>query len=81
MCTHHLVTVIRISMCVHFSRASSKGTKYCDGGCPGIVDTGTSLLAGPKDEVTQLNSQIGATALPTGEVGGWALGTFLSCPE
>lgn len=42
-------------------------TKYCVGGCKAIADTGTSLLAGPSDEVEKLNTQIGATKFVQGE--------------
>lgn len=41
---------------------------FCKGGCSGIVDTGTSLIAGPSDEVTALNQQLGGKASIAGEV-------------
>lgn len=42
-------------------------TGYCAGGCAAIVDSGTSLLAGPTTIVTQLNHAIGAEGVVSTE--------------
>jgi len=44
-----------------------EGGKYCAGGCQVIADTGTSLLAGPSEEIRKLNIELGATPLVAGE--------------
>jgi cathepsin D len=43
------------------------GGTYCQDGCQVIADTGTSLLAGPSDEIKRLNTELGATPLVKGE--------------
>ncbi|KAL3515863.1 hypothetical protein ACH5RR_022765 [Cinchona calisaya] len=42
-------------------------TGFCEGGCAAIVDSGTSLLAGPTTIVTQINHAIGAEGVVSTE--------------
>jgi len=45
----------------------NQSTGFCAGGCAAIVDSGTSLLAGPSGIITQINNAIGASGIVSQE--------------
>lgn len=47
---------------------SLSGASGCVGGCQAIIDSGTSLLAGPVEEIKKINMAIGASPFVSGEV-------------
>lgn len=53
---------------VHMDQVDvGEGLTLCKGGCEAIVDTGTSLVVGPLDEIKELQKAIGAVPLIQGE--------------
>lgn len=43
-----------------------QGTKFCVGGCDAVVDSGTSFIDGPKEEVEAIHTILGATRTTSG---------------
>lgn len=59
----------RIPTPISFHRINvGHGLTICKGGCESIVDTGTSLIVGPVEDVKEVQKAIGAVPLIQGEV-------------
>ena len=56
-----------------YYRITIKGTTFCNGGCSSIIDSGTSLIVGLKDDMKKIQQLIGARAAIGGNVSQWAM--------
>ncbi|XP_078495231.1 cathepsin D-like [Ciona intestinalis] len=65
--SYHPVTVKGYWQISMDSVSVGTSTSACVAGCKAIVDSGTSLLAGPTDEIEKINKLIGATKFLNGE--------------
>lgn len=63
-----LCTPLLLPLCFLLRVEVGEQLTLCKAGCQAIVDTGTSLLIGPVEEIRALHKAIGALPLVMGEV-------------